>query len=378
LKGILNQVQDDKNIMTKKLNIAILFGGKSTEHEVSLQSAKNVINALNKTKYNPILIGIEKSGKWILLDQANFLLNSQDPKSIALKKSHHYVTLVPDGKKQIIITSSQNSTIDIDVIFPVLHGSFGEDGTIQGLLKLANIPFVGCDVLASSMGMDKDVQKRLLRDAKIPIAKFLSFKSIDELPSFSTIQDKLSQIVFVKPANTGSSVGISKVRTEEELQKAVKLAFDYDSKIVIEEAIIGREIECSVLGNDDPIASISGEVVPHHEFYSYEAKYIDENGASIVIPAKLSDNLINQIQNLAILTYKTLCCEGMARVDCFLTKDEKIFINEINTIPGFTNISMYPKLWQKSGISYSNLLDRLIQLALDRHQKQQKLKTTYI
>lgn len=370
--------------MSNKLNIAILFGGKSTEHEISLQSAKNIINALDKTKYNLILIGIDKQGRWLLQNKTKYLLHSENPKLIQLNNSNHSVTLVPYGNKQVINVNSHNLAQNIDVAFPVLHGAFGEDGSIQGLLKLADIPFVGADVLSSAIGMDKDVQKRLLRDAKIPIAHFVTLNSKDKLPRITQIQKQLSDTVFIKPANAGSSVGVSKVSLEGEtklvrlqFQKAVKLAFKYDSKILIEEAIIGREIEISILGNDHPIASVPGEIIPHHDFYSYQAKYIDENGASIIIPAKLSKKLIEKAQKLAIKTYKVLCCEGMARVDMFLTKDKKIYINEINTIPGFTNISMYSKLWEQSGISYPNLLDRLIQLALDRHQKQKKLKTSY-
>jgi D-alanine-D-alanine ligase len=264
----------------------------------------------------------------------------------------------------------------LDVIFPVLHSPFGEDGTVQGLLKLANTAFVGAGVLGSAVGMDKDVMKRLLRDAGITIARFLvanrySAKQI----GFDDARDQLGLPLFIKPANLGSSVGIHKAKNRAEFERAVSDAFNYDNKILIEECVRGREIECSVLGNDNPIASVPGEVLPRHEFYSYEAKYLDENGAVLEIPAKLPPTTSERIRQLAIKTFSVLCCEGMARVDFFLRNDGEIIVNEINTIPGFTRISMYPKLWEATGISYTELIDRLIQLALERFEREKRLKT---
>lgn len=363
--------------MSKKIRVGIIFGGKSAEHEVSLQSAKNVIEAIDKEKYEPILIGVDKSGKWLLSDSSKFLLNSGDPKLIKLNsEASESVALVPQSAGIISNLDAHNSDKSIDVAFPILHGPFGEDGTIQGLLKLAGLPFVGSGVLGSAVGMDKDVMKRLLRDAGVPVGKFIAVKE-NEVPAYKDIVEKLGLPFFVKPANMGSSVGVSKVHNESEFEKAVREAFEYDRKILIEENIEGREIECSVLGNDDPIASVPGEVISNHDFYSYEAKYIDEHGAALEIPAKLSDEIVKKVQELAIKTFKTLACEGLGRVDCFLKSNGDVLINEINTIPGFTSISMYPKLWEVSGISYTELIDRLIQLALERFEKEQKLKTSY-
>lgn len=354
-----------------------MFGGKSAEHEVSLQSAKNVIEAIDKTKYDPVLIGVDKKGKWLLADSSKFLLNSSDPKLIKLNnETTQNVALVPQSDGRISYLDTPQSDKSLDVAFPILHGPFGEDGTMQGLLKLANIPFVGASVLGSAVGMDKDIMKRLLRDAGIPTGKFLVFRDKDTL-DYKEIVRILGLPFFVKPANMGSSVGVSKVNKEEDFNKSIKDAFKYDRKIVIEENIKGREIECSILGNDSPIASVPGEVISNHDFYSYEAKYIDENGAALEIPAKLPENIVKKVQELAVETFKTLSCEGLGRVDFFLKENGDVLVNEINTIPGFTSISMYPKLWEASGISYTELIDRLIQLAIERFEKEQKLKTSY-
>jgi D-alanine-D-alanine ligase len=269
----------------------------------------------------------------------------------------------------------------IDVIFPVLHGPYGEDGSIQGLFKLANIPFVGPGVLGSAVGMDKDVMKRLFRDSGIPTSDFVAFSNHQKNKiSFDAVVKKLGLPLFVKPANLGSSVGISKVKkTKTEFKKAVALAFEYDRKIIVEENIPGREIECSVLGNEKPIASIPGEVISNaanHDFYSYEAKYIDEKGATLEIPAKLSKKMIKAVQDMAIRTFQALCLDGMARVDMFLNAKGNIFVNEVNTIPGFTAISMYPKLWAAVGKSNKQLISDLIALAIKRFKEEQKLKTT--
>lgn len=267
----------------------------------------------------------------------------------------------------------------IDVVFPVLHGPFGEDGTVQGLLKLADVPFVGAGVLGSAVGMDKDVMKRLLRDAGVLVGAFVVIHAHEKKQvRFVDVKKKLGTPLFIKPANLGSSVGISKVRSEVEFKKALALAFSYDSKVLIEEYIEGREIECSVLGNENPIASLPGELMVHHEFYSYEAKYLDERGMTPQIPARLSEEMMKKVQDTAIAAYKALCCEGMGRIDMFVTKNNRVFVNEINTIPGFTNISMYPKMWEASGLSYSKLIDKLIELAIERHAKEKKLKTSRV
>jgi len=345
-----------------KITVGIIFGGKSAEHEVSLQSAKNVYDAIDRGKFEPVLIGIDKNGVWRSMGGSLSLLNSGDPRRISLNPKGDPVTLGPASEGRL--SSQTAGDLKLDVIFPILHGPLGEDGTVQGLLKLAGVPFVGSGVLGSAVGMDKDVMKRLFRDAGLPIGKFLTFKSHEKLPPFAEIEAALGSPSFVKPANMGSSVGINKVRNEAEFSNAVREAFKYDVKIIIEEFIPGREIECAVLGNENPSASIPGEVIPAHEFYSYDAKYIDENGARLEIPAKLDADCVKRIQELAIKAFRTLCCEGLSRVDFFLKKNGEILINEINTMPGFTRISMYPKLWEASGIGYTELISRLIELAI--------------
>ena len=363
--------------MAEKIRVGIVFGGRSAEHEVSLQSAKNIIDAIDTNKYEVVLIGIDRKGQWHLNEESRFLLPTTESGLPELPERSMNLALVP-GKQdeQLIALSGQQKVGSLDVIFPVLHGPFGEDGTVQGLLKLANIAFVGAGVLGSAVGMDKDVMKRLLRDAGIPIARFIVANRYSPGKiGFDYAQQHLGLPLFVKPANLGSSVGIHKVKNREEFDHAVRDAFDYDNKILIEECIHGREIECSVLGNDNPIASVPGEVLPRHEFYSYEAKYLDENGAVLEIPAKLPSAISKRIRQLAIETFSVLCCEGMARVDFFLRNGEEIIVNEINTIPGFTRISQYPKLWEASGISYSELIDRLIELALERFEREKRLKT---
>ncbi|MGH8426403.1 MAG: D-alanine--D-alanine ligase [Gammaproteobacteria bacterium] len=362
--------------MNKKIRIGILFGGKSAEHEISLLSAKNIIDALDKDKYEPVLIGIDKNGRWLMNESSRFLLNSSNPKLIALNKTgSEGVALAPQSGGQLTSLDSGQLDKAVDMVFPILHGPFGEDGTVQGLLKLAGVPFVGASVLGSAVGMDKDVMKRLLRDAGIPTPRFLSFIR-SQAPTFEDVKRELGLPLFVKPANLGSSVGIGKAKDKPGFEQSVRDAFRYDTKIVIEEAVPGREIECAVLGNDEPIASVPGEIIPTHEFYDYEAKYIDEQGARLEAPAKLDADTIKRVQELAIHTFKTLNCEGMGRVDFFLKADGTLLVNEINTIPGFTRISMYPRLWALSGIPYSELIDRLIRLGVERFEHEQKLRTS--
>lgn len=358
--------------MKRKVRVAILFGGKSAEHEISLQSAKNIVAAIDKRKYEVVLIGIDKKGNWGLRKS----LPGDAFKGIQPEKNLKKVVLIPRGR--VVSLSDGKTAARVDVVFPVLHGPCGEDGTVQGLLKLADVAFVGAGVLGSALGMDKDVMKRLLRDAGIKTAKFLALdRSSMSTVGFEEIRRELGLPFFIKPANLGSSVGITKVKKKEQFDRALKEAFQYDSKILIEECIQGREIECSVLGNEHPIASLPGEIIPRHEFYSYEAKYLDEKGAAFEIPAKLPPGLTREIQEISIQAFKVLCCEGMARVDFFLRDNREPLVNEINTIPGFTQISMYPKMWEASGISYPELVDRLIQLALARFKKESELKTSY-
>lgn len=357
--------------------VGILFGGKSAEHEISLLSAKNIYDAIDRSKFEPILIGIDKSGRWLLSDAQQFLLNANNPALVKLNPDGKTVALRPEGSGTL--SAEDAGSFTLDAVFPILHGPFGEDGTIQGFLKLADIPFVGPSVLGSAVGMDKDVMKRLLRDAQIPIGKFLTLKSHEQAPSFTVIEETLGAPFFIKPANMGSSVGISKVRNEAEYISALNDAFLYDTKIIMEEFIKGREIECAVLGNEEPIASVPGEIIPLHDFYSYNAKYIDEKGAALEIPAKIDEDTKKRIQDLAVKVSQTLCCEGLSRVDFFLSeKSGEIIVNEINTMPGFTKVSMYPKMWEASGISYTELITRLIELSIKRFEKERVLKTSVV
>ena len=364
--------------MKGKIRVAVLFGGRSAEHEVSLQSARNVIEAIDPELYETVLIGIDREGAWFLNDESMPLLNLDNPRLIALNKCKNPVSLIPGDQKGVLIKLQDPTSISaVDVIFPVLHGPYGEDGSVQGLAKLANVPCVGSDILGSAIGMDKDVSKRLLRDAGIPVARHLCLRRNGMTGELAKqVEQELGFPVYVKPANMGSSVGVSKVSGHTDLIPAIKNALQYDTKVVIEEAIVGREIECSVMGNDDPIASVAGEIETVDGFYSYESKYIDENAAVLKIPAALDQPTLRKVQTTAIAAFKTLESRGMARVDMFLTKSGKVYINEINTIPGFTAISMYPKLWEASGLSYKELIGRLIQLALDEHQEKNDLKTT--
>ncbi len=364
----------------KKITVALLFGGKSGEHEVSLRSAASILKALNRAKYEVIPIGITKEGHW-----------RSDPKfleaafpSILESGSPVLLPAEPSGNTLMQVLSDSGSIgrrAKIDVVFPALHGTYGEDGTIQGLLDMANVPYVGAGVLGSSVGMDKDVMKRLLQHAGLPVVAFRTFldyqwQSQPERAQ-QAIERELGYPCFVKPANLGSSVGISKVKHREALQPAIELAAQYDRKVVVEQGLDVREIECSVLGNDQPQASVPGEIVPSHEFYDYDAKYLDES-SRLLIPAPLDKPQARLVQELAIQTFLVTECSGLARVDFFLEKSSgKIYVNEINTLPGFTSISMYPKLWEATGVPYDELIDKLIQLAIERHQARQLKKTSH-
>jgi len=363
--------------MKRKLTVGLLFGGKSAEHEISLISARNVLAAMSKNKYQIVAIGIDKKGRWHL-DEGARLLRDKNLSEVSFENGKHRAAVLPGNNAAPLLRSMPpraDRVGPIDVVFPILHGPFGEDGTIQGLLKLADLPFVGAGVLGSAVGMDKDVMKRLLRDAKIPIGKFLAFRRADKI-SFASVKKTLGLPLFVKPANLGSSVGISKVASRGEFAGAVKEAFRYDNKIIVEAFIKGREIECSVLGNDRPIVSRPGEIIVQRDFYSYDAKYLDNNGARFEIPAKLPKKIEHKVRRIALQVYKALGCEGMGRVDFFVQANGRVLVNEINTIPGFTQISMYPKMWQASGISYPKLIDLLIQLALERHRAEKRLRTS--
>ncbi|HPD56243.1 MAG TPA: D-alanine--D-alanine ligase [Smithellaceae bacterium] len=367
---------------TTKIHVGVLYGGRSGEHDVSLCSAASVVEALDKNKYKVVAIGIDRDGKWYVQDKPQIIPHKDFGKVLALKKKGKWLVNHFEQNNQLRLydLSSKNKKVIIDVVFPVLHGTFGEDGTLQGLLELAMVPYVGADVIGSSVGMDKDVAKRLLREAGIPVVSSITInKSEWKANTQNIIQSavgKLGLPLFVKPVCTGSSVGVKKVKEKEKLAKAVNFAFQFDTRVMIEKAIDCREIECAVLGNYNPQASILGEIVPKHEFYSYEAKYIDPDGAALNIPAKIDLALSDKIRKFAVDGYKALGCSGMARVDFFLDKNtNEFYLNEINTLPGFTSISMYPKLWEATGIKYSKLLDKLIELALERHKKKLVIKT---
>lgn len=365
--------------MVNKITVALLFGGKSGEHEVSLRSAASILKALDRDKYNVIPIGITKEGQW--RSDPKFL--EREFPLILQAGSSVFFPIEPSENHMLRLLSDENTLghqTRIDVVFPALHGTYGEDGTLQGLLEMANVPYVGAGVLGSSAGMDKDVMKRLLQQAGLPVVEFLSFldrhwaKKQD--PIIQNIESQLGYPCFVKPANLGSSVGISKARNREELGPSIELAAQYDRKIIVEKGVDAREIECSVLGNDEPEASLPGEIIPSREFYDYAAKYLDEN-SRLLIPAPLSESQTKEVQDLAIRTFLATECSGLARVDFFLErKTHQILINEINTMPGFTSISMYPKLWEATGLSYPELIDKLIQLAIERHQHRQSKKTS--
>lgn len=365
-----------------RLRVAVVFGGRSAEHEISLLSAQNIVSALDQDRYEPVLIGIDRAGRWYLNAESNTRDRSQPAvtgagaDTIRLQADSREIALVSSGPSSELLARDGQSIGRIDVLFPVLHGPYGEDGTIQGLAKLADIPCVGAGVLGSAVGMDKDVMKRLLRDAGIPIAPFVTVRrqgwDAGEIEPES-ILESLGTPVYVKPANLGSSVGITRATTQDELLGSIETAFRYDTKVIIERAVAGREIECSILGNDEPIASVPGEIIPSDGFYSYAAKYLDEHGAELRIPADVTDEERETIQRTSITAFETLCCSGMARVDGFLLPDGAFLVNEINTIPGFTRISMYPKLFEESGVSQTELIDRLISLAIERHQTEQNL-----
>lgn len=338
--------------MSKKLTIGVLSGGRSAEHEVSLRSAATVMDNIDLKKYRPLLINIDINGKW------------------TIKDTGQPVMLNPSAGQGDLIGEETGEVIDkIDVLFPVLHGPYGEDGSVQGLAKLAEVPYVGAGILGSAVAMDKDVMKRLFIEGDIPIGAFVVLRTNEQdRYQFEELQHALGEVLYVKPANMGSSVGVSRVTSAVEFRQAVDEAFQYDSKILVEAQITGREIEVSVLGNDNPVASLAGEIVTNDEFYAYDTKYDDDSPAELIIPAPVDSETMKRIGELAVRAFQVLDCRGMARVDMFLTDDGELFLNEINTIPGFTSISMYPKLWEVSGVPTKKLVDMLIQLALEDYR----------
>jgi D-alanine-D-alanine ligase len=361
-----------------KKTVALIFGGKSSEHEVSIRSAKNIAVALDKTKYDFVLVGISKEGSWYRFKGLEVFDHTVRITDKSLPANSDPVALISEGGKPVLFSLKAQTKTALDCAFPILHGTFGEDGTIQGLFKMMNLPFVGCGVWSSAAGMDKEVMKRLLTYAGINNAKYELLTPQNKM-SYDDLTKKLGSPFFIKPANAGSSVGVHKIKTKTDFENGLKDAFSYDSKVLAEEFVQGREIECSVMGlNATAKASLPGEVVAHHEFYSYEAKYVDEKGASIHIPAQLTPAEIDKIQKMAVQTFKVMGCDGLTRVDFFLKKNGDLYVNEINTIPGFTKISMYPKMWEASGVSYTDLISQLIGFAFERHAEEEKLMFSYL
>jgi len=356
----------------RKLRVGILFGGKSAEHEVSIQSARNVLEALDKNKFEPILIEIDREGRWKLHD-SNLI---EEKAVIVPSSSTSQLGLSLSGDTKLITASTKTPFQTPDVIFPILHGPYGEDGAVQGLLELVNIPYVGAGIAGSAVGMDKDIMKRLLHEAGVPITEHIVLKSSEQYTfDPKKIIAALEVPLFVKPANMGSSIGVSKAKSEKELVQAVALGFQYDRKVLVEKTIDGDEVECAIIGNEQPEASVPGRIIFKAGFYTYDAKYDEAKDTTLEIPARLSEKLTKQVQEVAIKAYKTLECEGMARVDMFITKQGEVLVNEINTLPGFTKLSMYPQLWQASGLSYTDLITRLLELAIDRASKREELLT---
>ena len=359
-----------------KKKIAIVFGGKSAEHEVSLNSARNICNALDKSKFDIIYLGVSKQGSWYQFPNANVFANFKSLNDQELQPAD-LVTLISFQEKPFIYSFKSHEKRAIDCAFPIIHGTMGEDGTLQGLFRMLNLPFVGCGVLSASIGMDKEYMKRLMTGAGIANSAYVVLKK-NEANRHDEIVKKIGSPFFIKPANAGSSVGVHKIKNAEDFIPKLNDAFQYDHKVIAEEFIEGKEVECSVMGlNQNPKASLPGELIVKHEFYSYEAKYLDAHGADIVIPAHLSEAQIKEIQILAVQTFQSLNCDGLARVDFFIRKDGRIYVNEINTLPGFTQISMYPKMWEASGLKYSDLISQLVNLAFEKHQLDNQIKMTF-
>lgn len=362
--------------MAEKLTLGILFGGRSGEHEVSLMSAKSVYEAVDRSKFVPLLIGISKEGKWFLVENPEAVF----AKGIVGPEAGLPVTIIPQPGGQGFVALDGSKLPRLDVVFPVLHGTYGEDGTIQGLLELADIPYVGAGVMASAVGMDKVMMKMLFRQAGLPVVDDVYVTRQDMGASLAKvldyIEEKLAYPCFVKPANMGSSVGINRADNREGLEKALWEAARFDVKIIVEQGVSAREIECSVLGNENARCSVPGEIVPGAEFYDYEAKYRSEN-SRLLIPAPLTEDQTGAVQKMALKVFQVLDCSGLSRIDFFVTKDTgKIYVNEINTMPGFTSISMYPKLWEASGLPYDELITQLVDLAFARYKQKAENETS--
>ncbi len=362
------------------MKVGILYGGRSDEHDVSRCSAASVVSAIDRERFDVTAIGIDRDGRWYVQDEPVVVDDADFGRKMALeKKGNWYLNHFCDEHKLKLYDMENGRKVSVDVIFPVIHGTYCEDGTLQGLLELAMVPYAGADITGSVLGMDKDIAKRLLRDSGVPVVPWITLnrelwdKERNDL--ILRAEEEFEYPLFVKPAAAGSSVGIKKAADREQLLEAVEYAFTFDMKVLIEKAIDAREIECSVLGNNSPEVSVPGEIIPRHEFYSYEAKYIDDNGADLVIPADIDEILSRRIRDEALKVYSVLNCTGMARIDFFLhRKSNDIYLNEINTLPGFTSISMYPKLWNYSGIEYTDLISRLIELGLERHSELMKIR----
>ncbi len=356
--------------------LVLIFGGHSSEHEVSINSAKNIHKAIDTDLFDVVLAGISKQGTWYSLSTEQLLkvtsINDND------FSKEQCISLVSYLSKPTLIFLESNQHKKIDCAFPIVHGTNGEDGALQGLLKMLNIPFVGCDVLSSAVCMDKEFMKVVLTQAGIPNSKYIVVNKSDKY-SYENIKNKLGSPFFIKPANTGSSVGVHKVKSESDFPEKIKDSFLYDHKVIAEEFIQGQELECSVKGlNSQAQASLAGELIVKHEFYSYEAKYLDANGAEIVIPAQISETSMQKVREMAVKAYKALSCDGLARVDFFLKPNGELVVNEINTLPGFTKISMYPKMWEATGTDYKTLITELVQFAFDKFDKEASKKKDYL
>jgi D-alanine-D-alanine ligase len=356
----------------RRTRLVLVFGGRSAEHEISVASATSVMGALDPARFDVIAIGIDKEGRWHRV-QALPSATDGSPELPSVRTKDGEVVALSREPGDRALVSETGERAPIDVVFPVLHGPYGEDGTIQGMLELAGVPYVGAGVLASAVGMDKAVAKVLFAAAGLPVAPYLVVRAHEWEADPDAVRARAGALglpLFVKPARLGSSVGVTKVKRTGDLPAAVGHALSFDTKVLIEASVEGgREIECSVLGNEHPVASVPGEIVPTHEFYSYEAKYVDEGGAALEIPARLPEEVVTRVQDMAVTAFEAVDCEGMARVDFFYREPAELIVNEINTIPGFTRISMYPKLWEASGLTYRELIDRLVDLALERHER---------
>ena len=364
--------------MERRMRVGVVYGGRSGEHEVSLRSAASIIAALDPARYEVVPVAITKDGRWLTGPESLKVLEAAQRDLAPIPEHGSEVTLPADPTRHGLLALGRGEATPLDVVFPVLHGTYGEDGTIQGLLELADVPYVGAGVLASAAGMDKAIMKSVFRDAGIPVCRWLVARIGAEEPHVLArrVGEELGFPCFVKPANLGSSVGITKVKEPAGLAAAVAEAGAYDPKLVIEEAVDGREFECAVLGNDAPQASVVGELVPSREFYDYADKYV-EQGAEIVIPARIPPETAEAMRALAVRAFRAVDCSGLARVDFFLGRGGRVLVNEINTMPGFTAISMYPKLWEASGLAYPALVDRLIALGLERHAARGKRRLSF-